>query len=59
MAESSMTQDGDLSGDPALLSRGSRSQLSEEVASYVRELILSGRVKPGEFIRLEPIAEAL
>jgi DNA-binding GntR family transcriptional regulator len=37
----------------------SRQQLSEEVASYVRELILSGQVKQGEFLRLEPIAEAL
>jgi DNA-binding GntR family transcriptional regulator len=36
-----------------------RRQLSEEVASYVRELILSGQVRQGEFLRLEPIAEAL
>jgi DNA-binding GntR family transcriptional regulator len=36
-----------------------RRQLSEEVASYVRELIISGEVRPGEFLRLEPIAEAL
>ncbi len=36
-----------------------RRQLSEEVASYVRELIISGQVRPGEFLRLEPIAEAL
>jgi DNA-binding GntR family transcriptional regulator len=39
--------------------RDPRRQLPEEVASYVRELILSGRVKTGEFLRLEPIAEAL
>jgi DNA-binding GntR family transcriptional regulator len=39
--------------------RTSRQQLSEEVASYVRELILSGQVKQGDFLRLEPIAEAL
>jgi DNA-binding GntR family transcriptional regulator len=36
-----------------------RRQLPEEVASYVRELIVSGQVRPGEFLRLEPIAEAL
>jgi DNA-binding GntR family transcriptional regulator len=59
MTESLMTRDGDPPGEAVLLSRGSRRQLSEEVASYVRELILSGRFKPGEFIRLEPIAEAL
>jgi DNA-binding GntR family transcriptional regulator len=39
---------------------GSRSQgLPEEVAAYVRELILSGEVRPGDFLRLEPIAEAV
>ncbi|MDQ0382564.1 GntR family transcriptional regulator [Amycolatopsis thermophila] len=36
-----------------------RQQLPEEVASYVRELIISGEVRPGEFLRLEPIAEAV
>lgn len=39
--------------------RGERQQLPEEVASYVRELIISGEVKPGEFLRMEPIAEAV
>src|ERR1700689_358208 len=34
-----------------------RQQLPEEVASYVRELIISGTVKPGEFLRMERIAE--
>src|SRR5262245_23408257 len=39
---------------------GSRSLgLPEEVAAYVRELILSGEVRPGDFLRLEPIAEAV
>lgn len=33
--------------------------LPEEVATYVRELILSGQLRPGEFLRLEPIAEAV
>jgi DNA-binding GntR family transcriptional regulator len=36
-----------------------RQQLPDEVASYVRELIVSGGVKPGEFLRMEPIAEAV
>ncbi|MDT3444950.1 GntR family transcriptional regulator [Pseudofrankia sp. BMG5.37] len=34
-------------------------QLPEEVATYVRELIISGAVRPGEFLRMERIAEAL
>jgi DNA-binding GntR family transcriptional regulator len=34
-----------------------RQQLPAEVASYVRELIISGAVKPGEFLRMERIAE--
>ena len=38
--------------------RGSRQQLPEEVASYVRELIISGTVRPGEYLRMERIAEA-
>ncbi|WP_237755181.1 GntR family transcriptional regulator [Nocardia nova] len=37
---------------------GRRGQLPAEVASYLRELILSGQVRPGEFIRLERIASA-
>jgi DNA-binding GntR family transcriptional regulator len=39
--------------------RGARQPLPEEVASYVRELIMSGEIRPGEFIRMERIAEAL
>ncbi len=31
-----------------------RQQLSDEVATYVRELIMSGSVKPGEFLRTDP-----
>ncbi|WP_062996777.1 GntR family transcriptional regulator [Nocardia mikamii] len=38
---------------------GGRQQLPDEVASYVRELIMSGQVRPGEFLRMEPIAEAV
>ncbi|MFD6061754.1 MULTISPECIES: GntR family transcriptional regulator [Rhodococcus] len=33
--------------------------LPEQVASYVRERIFSGEVKPGEFLRMEPICEAV
>jgi DNA-binding GntR family transcriptional regulator len=40
-------------------SRFPRQQLSDEVASYVRELIVSGRLTSGEFIRQERIAEEL
>ena len=36
-----------------------RQQLPEEVASYVRELIVSGAVRPGEFLRMDRIAEAV
>jgi len=36
-----------------------RQQLPEEVAAYVRELIISGAVRPGEYLRMEPIAEAV
>lgn len=36
-----------------------RRQLPDEVAGYVREQIMSGRYKPGDFLRMEPIAEAV
>jgi DNA-binding GntR family transcriptional regulator len=36
-----------------------RNQLPLEVAAYVRELIISGAVQPGEFLRMDPIAEAV
>jgi DNA-binding GntR family transcriptional regulator len=36
-----------------------RQQLPEEVAAYVRELIMTGAVRPGEFLRMERIAEAI
>lgn len=38
---------------------GGRRQLSDEVAAYVRDLIMSGQVRHGEFLRLERIAEDL
>ncbi|MFA1544236.1 GntR family transcriptional regulator [Actinomadura monticuli] len=44
------------SGDHAL---GRRRQLSDEVAAHVRDLIMSGQVRHGEFLRLERIAEDL
>lgn len=34
-----------------------RRQPPEQVAGYVRELISSGAVRPGEFLRVERIAE--
>ncbi len=33
-----------------------RSSLSEDVAQYVRELILTGQIRPGEFVRTEQVA---
>ena len=36
-----------------------RQQLPDEVASYVRELIISGQVRPGAFLRMDRIAEAI
>lgn len=36
-----------------------RAQLSEDVAAHVREMILSGEVRPGTFLRTEPLAEAV
>ncbi|GEE00892.1 GntR family transcriptional regulator [Gordonia spumicola] len=37
--------------------RGRHKQLPDAVASFVREQIMSGHMKPGEFLRMEPIAE--
>lgn len=36
-----------------------RPQLSEEVAAHLRERIMSGQVRPGEYLRLEHVAEEL
>ena len=36
-----------------------RRQLSQEVATYVRELIISGRVRKGNFLRIESISKAM
>lgn len=35
-----------------------RTQLPDEVAGYLREQIMSGKMLPGEFLRMERIAEA-
>jgi DNA-binding GntR family transcriptional regulator len=39
--------------------REDRPQLSDEAAVYVRELIVSGQLRPGTFIRLDRLATAL
>lgn len=36
-----------------------RPQLSDEAASYVRALIMSGKLQPGDSVRVDSIAEAL
>lgn len=36
-----------------------KQQLSESVATHLREQILSGRLQPGEFLRIDAIARAL
>lgn len=36
-----------------------RQQLSQDVASYVRELIISGRVRKDDFLRIDSIAKAM
>lgn len=36
-----------------------RTQLRDEVATYIRELIVSGQQPPGVHLRLDPVAEAL
>ncbi|UFS58751.1 GntR family transcriptional regulator [Subtercola endophyticus] len=38
---------------------GSRSQLSDDASAYVRNLIMSGRLLPGDSVRPETIGEAL
>lgn len=39
--------------------RRPRPRLSDEAATYVRELILSGQVRPGEYLRPETLADLL
>jgi len=45
------------SGISRVTGRPRHQRLPEEVASYVRELIISGTVRPGEFLRIDRIAE--
>lgn len=45
--------------DVSARGRTKRRQLPDEVASYVREQIMSGVMRPGDFLRMEPIAEAV
>jgi DNA-binding GntR family transcriptional regulator len=45
--------------DPGGAGRRVRPQLSDEVAAHVRELIMSGQLRPGDFIRQEKIAGEL
>lgn len=40
-------------------SRRRRPQLGDEAAAYLRELIMSGQLQPGEFLRPERLAEEL
>ncbi|WP_372452473.1 MULTISPECIES: GntR family transcriptional regulator [Gordonia] len=44
---------------PVSSGRGRHKQLPDAVTSYVREQIMSGNLKPGEFLRMEPIAETV
>lgn len=41
------------------VSSSGRGQLRDEVASYLRQLIISGRRRPGDTLRLGPLAEDL
>lgn len=45
------------SGEPPR--RRGRPRLSDDAATHVRELIIAGRLKPGQFIRSETIADEL
>ncbi|HEX6195669.1 MAG TPA: GntR family transcriptional regulator [Jiangellaceae bacterium] len=48
-----------MSSVPQLSEVRYRPQLSDEAASYVRALIMSGELRPGDSVRVESIAEAL
>lgn len=38
--------------------RTTRRQLPDEVASHIRTMIMSGQVRAGDFLRIEPLALA-
>jgi DNA-binding GntR family transcriptional regulator len=42
-----------------LANRAERRQLSEEAAAFIRESIMSGRMRSGEFVRIRHVAEDL
>jgi DNA-binding GntR family transcriptional regulator len=42
-----------------MAARTTRTQLRDEAAAYARELIAAGQVRPGELLRLAPLAEHL
>ncbi|MCW3066078.1 MAG: putative transcriptional regulator, GntR family [Solirubrobacterales bacterium] len=44
---------------PLEVVRAPRSQLRDEAASYIRSLILSRQLAPGDYVRPEPLARAL
>jgi DNA-binding GntR family transcriptional regulator len=44
---------------PSAPTRKERPSLSDEAASYVRALVMSGALLPGDFVRIEMVAEAL
>lgn len=44
---------------PATKRLAPRTQLADDVAAYVRDLIVSGQVRAGEFLRLESLADQL
>src|ERR1043166_8248760 len=46
-------------GSGVVARRRERLQLSEEVASYIRDLIMCGRVSPNEYLRIDRLADEL
>lgn len=44
---------------PLPLGAVGRVQLSEEVAAHLRDMVMSGALRPGEFIRLDAVAQKL
>lgn len=46
-------------GDTPAVPPPRRPQLNDEAAAYVRELIMTGQVQPGDFVRLDQIARDL
>jgi DNA-binding GntR family transcriptional regulator len=46
-------------GEPGRGALSRRPQLSDDVAAHLRDLIMSGRLRPGERLRLEELADEL